>query len=299
MELPIFCINLASAREKSDRMRHRLARAGFTNVTFVAAANYDSPLVSYYTNRYNVQTRKDIGCFASHLLAIRLLLATGAPGGLICEDDVLFHNDFGRLWTHLYAVLPENIPLCTLGWMLTGDIDQTYYYRTSYSAPATTWTKPTTAKVHEWEDDPTKWTGPAVVESDPIYFGLWAIDSKHTWDTQCYYISAEYAQRIIGFYDHPIDQLLRRNPLAAKMMDEHKKITSEIIIRESGGAMASLPLVIEDGISSCRAPHDLPFHARYFCRWGWDNYSVGDPEVESPLAKLSPDQSWPKFPFSK
>lgn len=113
---------------------------------------------------------------------------------------------------------------------------------------------------------------------------------------QCYYITSAYALQIVEQFDHPLSILVEKSSLASNMLKEEKKITSELFTRTSGGYMTSIPLVIEDCISSCRAPQDIPYHLRHFCRWNWNNYSKCDSQRESPLADMQPSDAWPGYP---
>lgn len=81
------------------------------------------------------------------------------------------------------------------------------------------------------------------------------------------------------------------------MLEYNVKITSGIIIRLSQGLMCSIPLVIEDGINSDRAPQDIQYHLLHFCRWDWKNYNRCDEEKESPLATMLPKDSWAGYPY--
>ena len=75
------------------------------------------------------------------------------------------------------------------------------------------------------------------------------------------------------------------------------KLSSEIILRNSNGYMAAVPLVIEDCISSDRAIQDIPYHVRHFCYWNYSNNNLSDPGGLSPLKNMSPSDAWEDYPF--
>ncbi len=273
MDILVYCINLPRAMDKAERMVDRFHTTGFNNVHFVQAASADSGLVEHYTKGMQSwyedehQFRKDIGCFASHMLALRMFLATEQPCCLVCEDDVMFHNKFTNLFRDLLDNLPQDAPVLSLSYMISNYVDQTYVYKS-----------------------------PRIALED-IHHGIWKIDPTYTWGTQCYYITKNYARQIIDEFDHPMAILCRTSELAKHMLENDQKITSEIILRTSNGYMSAVPLVIEDCISSCRAPQDLPYHMRHFCRWDWCNYNNCDPDEQSPLISMKPGNAWEGYPF--
>jgi hypothetical protein len=120
---------------------------------------------------------------------------------------------------------------------------------------------------------------------------LWRIDKEFTWGAQCYLISREYAVKVLSLFDYPFDILMEK-------YDENK-ISSEIILRRSNGYMSASPIVIEDCISSDRAPQDIPFHLKHFCFWDYSNFSNSDPLRLSPLAHKIPRDAWENYPFKK
>jgi hypothetical protein len=237
-------------------MYNRCKLLGLNNaVTFVDATDTSSNLVNYYIhnccNWYNTETqlRKDAACYASHIKALRLFLETSdANACVICEDDILFHNNFLTLFQNILDNLPSDTPLVTLAWMISGPVDQT------------------------------------VVNS---YF--WKIDPENVWGAQCYYITREYAMDAIDKFDRKFNSLVLTYDL--------DKVTSEIIIRKSGGYMVTVPLVIEDCIDSDRAPQDLPYHEKHWCYWDYNNYDASDFDYQSPLIELSVNSCWTGYPF--
>lgn len=117
-----YCINVPTCTERRARMTERFGLAGITNYHFVEAINYTDDVVEEYrdeTMRDPMQARKDTACFMSHMKAIKEFIASGDEWGLICEDDILFANDF---LSKLEVVRAEgaNYQCIALGYMLTG-----------------------------------------------------------------------------------------------------------------------------------------------------------------------------------
>lgn len=121
----VYCINIKSCVERRARMEQRFAIAG-VNATFVDALPFrDKTLDAYtancapwYDNRD--QWLKDVACLLSHLRAIGAFLHSKQEWGIICEDDVLLHNEFVPRLTQLMTKLPEGCPLVSLGFIITG-----------------------------------------------------------------------------------------------------------------------------------------------------------------------------------
>lgn len=115
---PIYCINLERSHERRARMERRFAHHGLADrASFVTAFAIDE------AGRWEGDwtDRASQACFASHLEAMRRVLAEAGPGGaIICEDDCLLHNDFPRLLASVLANLPADAPVCSLGWLVAG-----------------------------------------------------------------------------------------------------------------------------------------------------------------------------------
>ena len=135
---PIYCINLATSVERKRRMISRFKKKILNNITFVSAIPLDSPLIDYYKGdsivlydiddpQYTNQHEKDISCFASHIKSIRQFLEDNNDQeyGLICEDDILFSNNFHLQIKDLTNNLPDHVPVLSLTYMISGPIDQT------------------------------------------------------------------------------------------------------------------------------------------------------------------------------
>jgi glycosyltransferase involved in cell wall biosynthesis len=65
--------------------------------------------------------RASAACFASHLEAMRLVIAepsTSVTGAIVCEDDVLLHNEFSERCDSVLKNLPTDAPFCSLGYLV-------------------------------------------------------------------------------------------------------------------------------------------------------------------------------------
>ena len=298
--IAVYCINLEKSTKRLERMQRRFAVAGLTNINIIKAKTpgdikyYIEDIDAKYIEKYYINTDeflKDVACYASHMASLKAFVQSEYESCLICEDDILFHNDFMDIFNDITKI-SEGKNLISLSYMLTGDIDQNYIHRDCKRdfVPGETWDVKSQKKVYNKMKIPYETKKLKMITGDNIYHGLWNIDSNYVWGAQCYYIrSKKYAQSILSNFDQPFQFILRRKVTI--------KITSELIIKLSGGLLASIPLVIEDGIDSDRQPLDLPAHQLHFCRWNWKNYNKCDPEKESPLARMLPKDSWPSYPY--
>lgn len=178
-DIPIFCINMRTSTTRRRRMEQRFDILGLRDhLTFVDGITPQSSIIAYYMdvpvkeieNTYGSlkQGLRDIACLTSHLKCVRAFLETSADACFICEDDILFHNNFIAEWEKIQCNIPSDANLVSLGWMLTGAIDKTY------------------------------------VGKNPQQQNLWHIDPNNTWGGQCYYIRKEYALEVISQYDRPL-----------------------------------------------------------------------------------------------
>jgi glycosyl transferase family 25 len=93
---PVFVINLDRDSARLESVRRELDGAGipFTRIPAVLGAERLGEaglvdLASYRTrNRADSPRGGELGCYLSHLRAMEAFLATGAPMGVILEDDV-------------------------------------------------------------------------------------------------------------------------------------------------------------------------------------------------------------------
>ena len=109
--IPVYVINLESATKRWINVQKIFGEAGlsFTRVPAVdgktlrwTPADYSE---SWYRSLHGRETNPpEIGCYLSHLEALRAFLGTGAELGLICEDDLDFGADLPKLLTEALAL---------------------------------------------------------------------------------------------------------------------------------------------------------------------------------------------------
>ncbi len=174
-----YCINLPRCKKRRERMEHRFAYHKLSNyVTYIDAIDYNDPTIDEYGEGFEKdggplkeENRKITACLISHLKAIRTyvedLTATNTRGAIICEDDILLHND----WAKLQAEVMGNAPAETKGVMFCYMLD-------------------------EWEG--TTWIG------DPKKQNLFRSANKlsYPFGTQMYWISREFAPEALKQLDH-------------------------------------------------------------------------------------------------
>jgi len=114
----IYCLTPSPRTERRRRMERRLGHHGLLERTrFVDTVTID--LANDGSERW--KELASAACFASHLKAMRLVLSDpeGAErGGIVCEDDVLLHDEFPQRARAVLDNLPGDAPLCALGYFL-------------------------------------------------------------------------------------------------------------------------------------------------------------------------------------
>ena len=162
----IFCINLETEVGRRARMRRRLAQHGLLERTrFLKALTIDGP-----ANRRDEEWRgrASVACFMSHLEAMRQMLADpllARTGAVVCEDDVLLHDEFCERYDAAIANLPAGASMCELGYVLAG-----------------------------WHRD-FVWAG-----RDPSLHNLCPIVPDTVWASHMYWMSPPYARRLLELY---------------------------------------------------------------------------------------------------
>lgn len=162
-EPTIYCINLAHSRERRVRMERRLDHHGLLERTRFIPGVEPSPGGAEYAQR-----RASTACFTSHLNALRAMLTetAEAEGAIVCEDDVLLHNEWRPRLGHVLSNLPHDAPLCALGYLVGG-----------------------------WHDG-FAWAG-----RDRLLRNLCHIVPDEIWGTQMYWISRRYAEQVLARFD--------------------------------------------------------------------------------------------------
>lgn len=148
-------------------------------VRFVEAVPAESPLVDQRLAGLPVPAdsplrRNEAACYSSHMKGMRIFLAEAGPfydGAIICEDDVLLHNDWYQRLADILANLPDEATLCHLGYLTT-----------------------------DWEA--ASWAGRAPDEQNLLTFS-----PSTTWGCAMYWISADYARAVIDRWDLPFRHL--------------------------------------------------------------------------------------------
>lgn len=164
----IYCINLASSKARRSRMERRLAHhdlLGRTHfVSAIAATASTDPNDDW-------KDRASAACSASHLKAMRAILSdphAAKHGAIICEDDVLLHNDFAARLGDVLENLPADAPFCSLGYLISS-----------------------------WEAG-LRWAG-----RHPRRRNVCKMLPPAIWGTHGYWISCEYARAVLSRYEQP------------------------------------------------------------------------------------------------
>lgn len=101
-DLPIWLINLPGSRARRLRMQRQLSRFGLNAQLQEAVdgrANWDTlrhtvDIPTFERNVGRKIMKGEIGCYHSHLKVWKELQQSGAPVGLVLEDDVVFRDNF-------------------------------------------------------------------------------------------------------------------------------------------------------------------------------------------------------------
>ncbi len=166
----LYCINLARATARRARMERRLAHHGLLERTqFVQAVE---PSIPADDSEEGI-ARAGCACTGSHLKVMRLALETAGveeSGFLVSEDDALFHNDFANLLPAVLGNLPEDAPMCMLGYLVAQGTDSR-------------------------------------AGVDPALGNLFRLEDAVLWGSQLYWMSAAYARRALDEYDQRHEEL--------------------------------------------------------------------------------------------
>ena len=119
MNPAIYCVHLESSTGRRERMESRFSHHGFDRATFVPAFAYDAPRNA--SDEWKAMAGRH--ALASHVEAMRRILEEvpeSEGGALICEDDVIFHDEIGERLPDALANLPEDAGLMMVGFMVYG-----------------------------------------------------------------------------------------------------------------------------------------------------------------------------------
>lgn len=104
MDWPVFLINLDKDKARLEAATAELARAGLPWQRIPAVNGRALPaerIEMVYDKRANCRrarhplTAPEIGCYLSHIAAWRAIAGSGAPGGVVLEDDFRVVGDLG------------------------------------------------------------------------------------------------------------------------------------------------------------------------------------------------------------
>lgn len=164
----IYCINLASSNARRSRMERRLAHHDLLGRTHFVSAIAATPSTDP-TDDW--KDRASAACSASHLKAMHAILSdphAAKHGAIICEDDVLLHNDFPARLADVQENLPVDAPFCSLGYLISS-----------------------------WEAG-LRWAG-----RHPQRRNVCKMLPPAIWGTHGYWISCEYARAVLARYEQP------------------------------------------------------------------------------------------------
>jgi hypothetical protein len=169
---PVYCVSLDTSADRRARIRRRFGHHSMLErLTFVEAVR--TTAVRDWSQWW--QHRAASACFASHLKAMAMALDNRAAsqGAIICEDDVLLHNEFSERLAEVLANLPPDAKLCSLGWF-----------------------------VHR-PDTVLPWDGKQPEQRNLCRIVPWAV-----WGAHCYWISPRYAAELLDRYgDRAVDAM--------------------------------------------------------------------------------------------
>lgn len=115
-QCPIFLINLQSSRDRLANAERQLSAAGlaFERIDAVDGRRMPSEELSALCpdnsrHFYSPLTPGEVGCYLSHLKALRLMLDRGMERCVVFEDDFMLEPGFARCLSELLA-LGEGLP---------------------------------------------------------------------------------------------------------------------------------------------------------------------------------------------
>lgn len=104
MEFAAYVINLERATARWKHMRSQLEALGipYTRIEGVYGDRLSEPVAGYDERRYHIRhgkvtNKREIGCYFSHIKAMKTFLESDLPYALILEDDVTLPADIAAL----------------------------------------------------------------------------------------------------------------------------------------------------------------------------------------------------------
>ncbi|MBC6981838.1 glycosyltransferase family 25 protein [Caulobacter sp. 17J80-11] len=114
---PIFLINLDRDTDRLRLMDEQFARLGLAYERFSAVRGDALGAAARWFHLVDgvspTLTSGEVGCYASHLTVMEMLIERGAPAALVCEDDCRLSEHLPRLLAEVDA-LPESWELVRL-----------------------------------------------------------------------------------------------------------------------------------------------------------------------------------------
>ena len=115
-KLPVFYINRERDVARRQLIEFELKNANLSGIRIPAIGGRAIPgdLRAYFDIDATNLTAGEMGCYASHLLALSALVANRLPWALVLEDDALLPADFAADMQSILANLPSNWDLVHL-----------------------------------------------------------------------------------------------------------------------------------------------------------------------------------------
>ncbi len=161
----IYCINQKTSVARKERMIRRFNNRGISAIFLDATGSSDVVIQKYVSCPPDSINAKVAACFVSHLNAIKAFLDSGKDACIVCEDDVLLHNDFNSRLTNIVQDIPNETSLVCLGYFASKE--------STYSLC----------------DD--------IQSKERLRY----LGTDNIWGTQMYWISRNYAEKCIAMFD--------------------------------------------------------------------------------------------------
>ena len=251
----LYCINLKHRNDRKNKMIERFKNRNiYDKIIFIDAVNKNSDIIKYYANTYgdfDSINRGEYACFASHLKALKVYLENiddKNETAIICEDDVLLHNDFVNNLKIIIDDLPKDFTACSLCYF---PIDKDKYVKISSNL---------------------KQMGLDNIWGTQMYL----ISKKYA--LECLF---RYDQPNFGIDDDK-DEIDNEE---VERSDEDPSRTSEVILRKSLGYLSIPMLAIEECEDSDirKVNSDFLSHTLAFCKLDYEDYSDGEAEISKRL----------------
>ena len=256
----IYIINLESRPDRLERMRRRLQYHNLlSHSTIIKAVTTTDPVVEeYYGKAIDINYRKSqanyatirshIACFASHLKALRQMIADNHEEAIILEDDAMLHNNFITKYQQCRA--NANFAISVKSQITT--IMLFYNIRGLNGVEA----------LCNYANKIGAWDGKNPKEKNLIRMFHDNIDL-----TTGYVISRKYAAECLIKYDKPFIEYEEQDKYI---------ITSEFITKYSKGLLVHPALVIEEPmVNSDMRVDDTCGEITSEC-YGWNEYTAAE-----------------------